>query len=74
MANMSHCRFENTYQDLCDCLEALQSAGSVEALLSEVNQYERRHVKKLIRVCGEVFEEFKDYINDSQSNALTDEI
>jgi hypothetical protein len=24
MGNMSYCRFENTYQDLCDCSEHMQ--------------------------------------------------
>ena len=27
MANMSYCRFENTYRDLMDCLNALQNGA-----------------------------------------------
>lgn len=27
MPNMSYCRFENTYNDLCDCLAALKDEG-----------------------------------------------
>ena len=30
MANMSYCRFENTYNDLLDCLENIESEASNE--------------------------------------------
>ena len=30
MANMSYCRFENTYNDLLDCLENIESVAENE--------------------------------------------
>jgi hypothetical protein len=30
MANMSYCRFENTYNDLLDCLENIESEAENE--------------------------------------------
>lgn len=55
MANMSHCRFENTYKDLYDCFEALNSS-SVQDIVDEANEYERPFVKGLIALCAEITE------------------
>lgn len=44
MANMSYCRFENTYHDLKDCYEALNEAGSLESLKQTVNEYEKKYI------------------------------
>lgn len=56
---MSYCRFENTYGDLKDCLEALRKAGSAEELISNANEYEKRYIKKLIALCADIAEEFE---------------
>ena len=50
---MSYCRFENTYNDLVDCLEALGDS-SIEKLEEEANQYERKYIRKLIELCEEI--------------------
>lgn len=50
MPNMSYCRFENTYDDLRDCLEALDNS-SVEELEQEASQYEKPYIRKLIKLC-----------------------
>jgi hypothetical protein len=52
--NASYCRFENTYNDLRDCLEALDNAPSVEALEKDSNEYERKYIRKLIELCEEI--------------------
>lgn len=57
---MSYCRFENTYSDLKDCLEALERAGSVEELIEEANEREKPYIKKLLSLCAQITEEFKD--------------
>jgi hypothetical protein len=44
---MSYCRFENTYRDLSDCLNALSSDG-----IDELSESEKYFAIKLIKVCG----------------------
>jgi len=61
MANMSYCRFENTYGDLLECLEALNDKG-IEALEEDASEYEKPHIRKLIELCNEVAEDFGDEI------------
>lgn len=45
MANMSYCRFENTYSDLRDCTnaiaEALDNEVSYAEFLAGLNEYEQ---------------------------------
>ncbi len=53
MPNMDYCRFENTYNDLRDCLEALDNS-SIERLEDEASQYERKYIRKLISLCEEI--------------------
>ena len=67
MPNMSYCRFENTAQDLQDCLYALE-----EGETTELSRFELRGLRNLLRLC----EEFIDYENEIdniiESYALTD--
>lgn len=51
--NMSYCMFENTYQDLLQCYDAIDEDLSVT---------EARYRKKLIDLCIEI----SDYINESE--------
>jgi len=64
MGNMSYCRFENTYQDLEECYEALQNEGGVKGIEEEANQYEKPYIKKLIELCKDIVEEFEDELED----------
>lgn len=49
MANMSHCRFQNTLADLRDCQEALDEDG--EGKLSEAEAKART---KLLMLCSTI--------------------
>lgn len=60
MSNMSYCRFENTYNDLLECFEALQEDG-VETLMEEANDYEREYIPRLIELCREIVNDFDEY-------------
>lgn len=60
MGNMSYCRFENTYQDLEECYEALQSEGGVKGVEQEANQYEKPYIKRLIELCKDIAAEFEE--------------
>ena len=48
---MSYCRFQNTYPDLLDCYRALNEAGSVEELMSELSDSEATYAKQLFDLC-----------------------
>lgn len=53
MANMSYCRFENTYRDLVDCQENMADT-------EELSETEQHYRKEIIRVCLEIAEEYCD--------------
>lgn len=46
MANMSYCRFENTFKDLKDCVDHLED--------EDVSSSEETYRKRLIRLCQEI--------------------
>lgn len=51
MSNMSYCRFENTYGDLQDCLEALNEQD-------ELSESEAKYRDLLIKMCAEIALDF----------------
>ena len=48
MANMSYCRFENTYSDMRDCMEALERVKYEDEPISE---REWEYVRRLAELC-----------------------
>jgi len=56
MANMSYCRFQNTYNDFLDCYQALVGADNVEDLMNELSSSEKLYAEKLFRLCRDVVE------------------
>jgi hypothetical protein len=49
MGNMSYCRFENTAQDLQDCVRAIENDD-----VYDFNDYELNGFKKLVRLAEEI--------------------
>ena len=49
MGNMSYCRFENTAQDLQDCVRAIENGD-----VYELSQWELSGFEKLIRLANEL--------------------
>ena len=49
MGNMSYCRFENTAQDLQDCVRAIENSD-----VYDFSSYELNGFKKLIRLAEEL--------------------
>ena len=49
MGNMSYCRFENTAQDLQDCVSAIENGD-----VYNFNSYELNGFEKLIRLANEL--------------------
>jgi hypothetical protein len=62
MANMSYCRFENTYNDLIDCIENLNQSASNE----RDERYRIRLIELLIETVesGEAEESLEVEFND----------
>ena len=45
MSNMSYCRFENTSDDLQDCLNAIYNGET-----DDLNEYEQRGLKQILKI------------------------
>ena len=58
MANMSYCRFENTYRDLQDCLNALNNYGP-----DNLSDSELKFAKMMMQTCDYMLS-FQDEILD----------
>lgn len=57
MSNLSYCRFQNTLEDLVDCLDALRDG----AMRRVDNEDEREAMLDLILVCRDIADEFGEY-------------
>ncbi len=57
MANMSYCRFENTYRDLQDCYR------NVNKSLSKDEAYYR---EKLLRLCEDILSEYDPELEEDE--------
>ena len=55
MSNMSYCKFENTYHDLIDCLENIESEAS-----NERDERYRIRIIQLLKENIDLIEEFNN--------------
>ena len=58
MPNMSYCRFENTVNDMQDCLNAIE-----EREVSELSEYEVRALQHFLEL-GKVIVDYEDDIEE----------
>lgn len=72
MANMSYCRFENTYHDLQDCQTALDNYINNDENVISSNE-ERRYAKELIALCREIADYFEESDIDRQAEMFNQE-
>lgn len=63
MANMSYCRFENTYSDLRDCVYALEDIKYDNGSISE---REAEYAKKMRDLCEQYLELIDDLDCDDE--------
>ena len=56
MSNMSYCRFENTANDLGDCVEAIQNGET-----TDLSSYEVQGLANLLEYCERIMDD-KSYI------------
>ena len=57
MSNMSYCRFENTNNDLVDCVEAMKEVDEVGDL--DMNEYEQDAFRSMYENCKQYIAEFE---------------
>lgn len=60
MANMSYCRFENTYGDFADCLRSIINRNS----LSESEEYYAKELYKLAEAYIDEYEEREEELEE----------
>lgn len=67
MANMSYCRFENTYGDLKDCVTAMEEAMdegvSLKEFVREMSTDERVAFQRMAALCERMIEAYSDMTN-----------
>jgi len=65
MANMSYCRFENTRNDMMDCISSLRDEGSLQGYVNEnqPSREEKYAIKKMYEVAKELMEAMEDIEN-----------
>ena len=61
MPNMSYCRFENTFSDLQDCLNALEDSGT-----EELSQTEKRKAIGMIDLCRRYIETAEEVFDEDE--------
>lgn len=59
MPNMTYCRFENTFKDLKECLEALEWEG-LEGVYENANEREKKFILKLLEVSKDIASYYED--------------
>lgn len=53
--NMSYCRFENTYSDLADCVDALED--------NNINsEREFNYARKIYDLCNKYIDTYEDFV------------
>lgn len=57
MANMSYCKFENTYKDLRDCYEDFEEAES---------ESEQKYRRLLTKLCEKIIDDYGYSYGDSE--------
>ena len=61
MANMSYCRFENTSNDLRDCVDAMEEAYDLPEL--DLSKSELSSLKYMRQLCERFLEESERLLN-----------
>ena len=59
MANMSYCRFENTYRDLLDCYHNINES---------LSKSEHNYRERLVNLCQEILDEYDPAEQDEEDD------
>jgi len=58
MSNMSYCRFQNTYIDLMDCVDALQEMAKGDRSIEDLSPDEANAADSMREACEEYLFQF----------------
>ena len=58
--NMSYCRFENTVNDMIDCINNME-------LDEHASDYEKRARKRFVELCAQVAEQYHEELEDEDA-------
>ena len=58
--NMSYCRFENTVNDMIDCINNME----IDEYASE---HEKRARKRFVELCAQVAEQYREELEDEDA-------
>jgi len=61
MSNMSYVRFENLFNDMEDCIFAIEEEDSARAFVEGLSESERRYFFRFIDSCRNVVELMEDF-------------
>lgn len=61
MANMSYCRFENTFRDLLECSDFLNNND-----IDTLSESEKKYALWLIKMCSDIAEDFSHEIKKGE--------
>lgn len=65
MANMSYCRFENTLNDMRDCIHAMNEADNITDL--DLNSYELQAFQSMAQAAQEISEEIQRLLQGGEA-------
>ena len=58
--NMSYCRFENTVNDMMDCINNME-------LDEHASDYEKRARKRFVELCAQVVKDHREELEDEDA-------
>lgn len=69
--NMSYCKFENTLADMRDCLDTLETGGSVKRITEEMSEEELASFKRMNKVAQQIVVAYENLrMNEDQEEEM----
>ena len=72
MANMSYCRFENTSNDLQDCVYAMDDAYTLADM--DLSKTEMRSMQRMRELCQEFLDHYERLVQADEFDGQPDEM
>ena len=72
MANMSYCRFENTSNDLQDCVYAMDDAIIIADM--DLSKTEMRSMQRMRELCQEFLDHYERLVQADEFDGQPDEM
>ena len=69
MANMSYCRFQNTYRDLSDCVNALDQGSP-----SDLSNAELRAARDMMQLCEQLLSFYDEILDEAEDRKNMEDV